>query len=77
MRNINIYTGAGGMDIFEEALQWHLGIRRIYIGKKVPRILRRLKTTIRKSPYTDRYYKIIGKIEVPVCEYRYTSYIAQ
>lgn len=59
MREYRIYTGAGGMELFEEAMEKAFGFKRVYIGKKVLRILRRVKTPIKKSRLTGRYYKLI------------------
>lgn len=53
-----IRTGAGGYDLFQEAFEKKVGFERVYIGKKVLRILRRLKNPIRKS-MNKRYYKLI------------------
>lgn len=58
MRNVKIYTGVGGYELLMEAMENQLGYSRVYIGKKVLRILRRLKTPIKKSP-TGRYYKLM------------------
>ena len=49
MRNVKIYTGVGGYNLFEEAMERHIGFERVYIGKKVPRILRKVHKDIRKS----------------------------
>lgn len=49
--------------MFEEAMENQLGLQRIYIGKKVPRILRILRTEIKKSR-TGRYYKLVGNGKV-------------
>lgn len=51
-----MFTNAGGMDMFEEAMENNVGLKRVYIGHKVPRILRRLRGKIIKS-YTKGYYK--------------------
>lgn len=59
MRSIRLYTGVGGYELFQEAMEASAGLKRIYIGKKVMRILRRLKTPIRKS-VSGRYYKLIS-----------------
>lgn len=62
-RTIRLYTGIGGMELFEEAFEKHAGLKRIYIGKKVLRILRTSKAVIKKS-YSGRYYKLIGWISI-------------
>lgn len=49
------------MDLFMEAMEESQGMKRVYVGSKVPRILRRLKTPIRRSQYTGKYYKLIGE----------------
>lgn len=54
-RRVKIYTGPGGMDIFDEAMQGRIGYKRIYISK-VPRIL---KSRNFKRAYTDRWYKYV------------------
>lgn len=59
-QSITIYTGAGGMDLIQESMDNAVGYLRIYIGKKVSRMLRVLKSPIRKS-YSGRYYKLIKK----------------
>ena len=60
-RIMKIYTGVGGYNLFQEAMEEKLlGTKRIYIGKKVPRILRKLKTPIHKS-VTGIYFKRIKK----------------
>lgn len=71
MRNIRLYTGAGGMDVFEEAMQEQVGLKRIYLGKKVLRILRKTKTPIMKSAYTGRWYKLMG-LKKSIEEFKYT-----
>jgi len=67
-----MYTGAGGMDMFEEAMGEAVGLKRIWLGRKVLRILRRLKGSIRKSPYTGKYYRQMGQIKLD--RYTYTQY---
>lgn len=57
-RSVKLFTGAGGMDLFEESLENQCGLQRVYIGHKIPRILRRLKGRIHKS-LTKGYYKNI------------------
>jgi hypothetical protein len=80
MRGIKIYTGVGGMDLFEEAMEEHAGLKRVYIGKKVPRILRKLPISIKKS-LSGRYYRLISTkklIRPEDIKYSFTSYrIAQ
>lgn len=62
-RRYRIYTGVGGMDLFEEAFEKRLGFKRVYIGKKVPRFLRINKFTILKSR-TGKWYRRIGKLNL-------------
>lgn len=62
-RNIIIHTGAGGMDLFDEMMEESAGFKRIPIGKKVLRILRRLKPVIRKNR-TGIYYKLVSNGKV-------------
>lgn len=57
-QKIRLYTNAAGMDIFEECVEKEAGYKRIYLGKKVLRILRRLKNPIRTS-HTGIFYKLI------------------
>jgi len=57
-RRVTIYTGVGGMDNFYELLEKDTGIKRIYIGNKPLRILRKLKGNIHKS-YSKGYYRQI------------------
>lgn len=59
-RTIRIYTGIGGYDLFQEAVENGEGFYRIYIGKKVLRILRGLNPSIRKS-VKGKYYKLSKK----------------
>lgn len=59
-RRIKLYTGAGGMDLFEERMEQHVGLYRIYLGKKIPRILRILNFSIYKN-HRGRYYKLLDK----------------
>lgn len=57
-RVVRMYTGVGGADMFEEEVEFKLtGKRRVYIGMKVARFLRRGKGLIRKS-HSGRYYKM-------------------
>ena len=62
MRNITIHTGAGGMDMFEEAFEKEVGITRIYMGRKVMRILKKKFPYIRKS-HTGRYFRTNSSIQ--------------
>lgn len=57
-RAIVIYTGAGGMDVFDEMCEEYLGYKRVYLGAKVPRVLRKLRGGIYKS-LTRGYYRRI------------------
>lgn len=58
-RSIVIHTGAGGADLFEEALENQLGVQRQYLGHKPPRflkaVLRANGKKIRKS-HTGNYF---------------------
>lgn len=58
-RRLKIWTGPGGMDLFEEALQKDAGITRVYIGHKIPRIMRRIKDVNIRQSHTGRYYRLI------------------
>lgn len=61
-RQIRIYTGRGGMELVNEAFEDVAGLKRVYIGKKVLRILRRKKREQpHKSHLTDRYYYLRRK----------------
>ena len=52
-----IMTGAGGMDSIDAEFEWQgLGTRRLYVGLKVPRFLRVLKSPICKDR-RGRWYK--------------------
>lgn len=53
-----IHTGAGGFDLFNEAMEREFGFERVYIGKKTPRFLRKPGTRVRKSA-SGRYYKLL------------------
>lgn len=53
-----IHTGTGGMDKMGEHFEKYRGFYRIYIGKKVIRILRKLNFKIKKS-FSGRYYKLM------------------
>lgn len=58
-RRVKMYTGAGGFDIFDEAVDNRLGFIRVYIGRKVPRIVSRTtKHKIKKSA-RGLYYKLM------------------
>lgn len=57
-RVIRMWTGIGGKDQFDIAIENRIGLYRVRIGKKVPRILRTLKTPIRKS-IVGYYYKLL------------------
>lgn len=57
-RRTIIHTGTGGYDLFLECVEEKEGFSRVYIGKKVPRILRKLKITIKLSP-KNIYYKLV------------------
>lgn len=59
-RRITIRTGVGGMDLIHEKFQEHVGLYRIYLGKQIPRILRRLSFRIYQN-YAGRYYKLLDK----------------
>jgi hypothetical protein len=55
-----IKTGRGGYELLQEAFEEKGSSRkRIYIGKKVMRILRAAKGTIRKSSLSGRYYRLV------------------
>jgi len=59
-RKVKMYTNAYGADMFREALEENVtGKKRVYIGKKVPRWLRKGTFRINKSVYTKRYYRVI------------------
>lgn len=56
---MRIYTGVGGYELFEEAMEREvLGTERKYLGKKIPRILRLTKGEILKS-VGGKFYKRI------------------
>lgn len=57
-RRIVLYTGIGGADNFDETIERRVGYTRVYIGKKVPRLLRSLKFTIHRSKRM-LYYKLV------------------
>jgi len=61
-RQIKMWTNAYGMDQFEEALSneiFNLGKERLYLEKKLPRYIKNANLGIKKSKYTQRYYKMI------------------
>lgn len=53
-----IRTGVGGYDLFDIAMEESVGIYRIRIGNKVPRIIRTKKAIIKKS-IAGYWYKLI------------------
>lgn len=57
-RQVKMYTNVYGYDLFEECMEGEIGYKRVYIGRKVPRILRKLKITIRQA-HSGRFYKLI------------------
>ncbi len=57
-RRIKLYTGVGGYDLFSEGIEESMGFKRVYIGLKVPRFLRKLGFKILLSP-RGRYYKLV------------------
>lgn len=59
-RRIVVHTGVGGYDLFDEKFGNQVGLYRIYLGRQIPRILRRLKFKIFKNP-AGRYYKLLDK----------------
>lgn len=58
MRHIRIYTGAGGMEMFQEAMEHSVGLERVYMGKKVSRIVKKITPGMKKS-LTGKYYKLV------------------
>jgi hypothetical protein len=56
--NITMYTGVVGYDIFNEAMENQVGLYRVYIGKKVPRLLRKMNYNIKLSA-RGRWYKLV------------------
>jgi len=57
-RTIKIHTGIGGYNLFQEAFEEiALGTKRVYLGKKIPRILRRVHKNIHKSVNGIYFYK--------------------
>jgi predicted DNA-binding protein (UPF0278 family) len=54
-RCVKLYTGPGGYNMFEEAMENECGWTRIYMSKKPPRFM---KMKVRKS-ITGRYYKLL------------------
>jgi hypothetical protein len=59
-RVIRMYTGVGGADLFDISREESMGYVRVYIGIKVPRLLRVLKFKILKSK-KKQFYKLIKK----------------
>lgn len=59
-RTVTIRTGIGGYDMIMEATENGAGLTRVYIGKKVLRIIRRIKGKIYKSP-RGIYYRLVRK----------------
>lgn len=57
-RTMRMYTGIGGYDNLLEAQERYIGYKRVYIGKKVPRLLKKLNFKVKKS-LVGRYYKLI------------------
>lgn len=72
-RSIKIYTGVGGMDLFEECLEEQCGFKRLYMSK-VPRILRRIKGIRILKSRTGRWYRRVGRVEVRGMDYTFESY---
>jgi len=60
-RPFKMYTGVGGMDMFEEAVEGQGGMKRVYIGRKVPRWLRAGVKNIKLSR-RNRYYKLVKNV---------------
>jgi len=60
-RRIKIFTGAGGMELVQIAFEESVGLYRIYLGKQIPRILRRLNFKIFKSAHYGKYYKLLDR----------------
>lgn len=58
-RTLTIRTGWGGMDMLNEMIQKSGGYMRVYVGKKVPRILRKLKNLNLHKHRTRGYYRVI------------------
>jgi len=54
-----IRTGRGGYELFQEGIEHATGRTRIYIGKKVLRILRYTRGRIHKSSLSGRYYRLV------------------
>lgn len=82
-RRIKIYTGVGGMDLFEEVFEEHAGFKRVHIDKTPPRFLRDI-VKFRKNR-AGRYYRLLRTraIEFPIQiyslkeimeQYSFTSY---
>lgn len=57
-RSMILYTGTGGKDLYDETMENHWDFTRVYLGKKVLRILRMSKSVIKQSA-NGRYYKLV------------------
>jgi hypothetical protein len=57
-RGIRITTGAGGMDLFSEAMEYQLGLKRIYMSKRPPRFMK----SKAKQSASGRYYILIKSV---------------
>lgn len=57
-QHYTIMTGSGGKELMDIAFEKAGGVERCYFGKKVPRIIRRLKKKIHQDR-KGRYYKLI------------------
>lgn len=54
-RRITLYTGPGGMDMFEEGVHYTgTGLKRQYVGKKPMRIIRKVHKLYKS--HSGRYY---------------------
>ncbi len=58
-RRTRIYTGVYGYDKYSEKVDNYLGYIRVYIGKKVSRIVRKASKAPIKQSASGRYYKRI------------------
>lgn len=56
MRNIFLRTGRGGMELLSIACEEHLGYKRIYLPKKLPRIVR--PKGVKKNLYGHSYFLV-------------------
>lgn len=54
-RSIRLHTGMSGADMFQESMEAHGGLYRLYLGKKPPRIIKNRYHRVKKS-LTGRYY---------------------